>query len=242
MTAAEVITVTIRRGGERGVPVSADFQVPIAGDPIVLDLVTAIQRDQAPDLGYRFSCRVGMCGSCAMLVQGRPRWTCRTRVSLVVRRGRLDLAPLPGLPVVKDLAVDMAPFFEKWTAAGGRFRPCESGDAALALVAPESPARRAADAAIECIGCGVCAAACRVAGAEPGYPGPAALNRLWTLVNDVRDADGPRRLAEVAGPGGLFTCHSQGACTECCPKGLDPSRSIAGLKRAAGVAALRGTL
>jgi len=242
MTAGAIITVTIWRGGESGKPVRTEFRVPVSGDPTVLDLVTAIQRDQAPDLGYRFSCRVGMCGSCAMMVQGRPRWTCRTRVGVVVRRGRIDLAPLAGLPVIKDLAVDMAPFFEKWAAAGGSFRPCDAGDAALALIAPHSSARRAIDAAIECIGCGVCTAACRMARAEPGYLGPAALNRVWTLVNDVRDADGAKRLAEVAGPDGVFACHSQGACTECCPKGLDPRRSIAGLKRAAALAALKGEL
>jgi fumarate reductase iron-sulfur subunit len=242
MTASRSLTVTIWRGGESGRARPTPFRVPVTGDPTVLDLVTAIQRDQAPDLGYRFSCRVGMCGSCAMMVNGRPRWTCRTRVSLVVRRGGLELAPLAGLPVVKDLAVDMTPFFEKWVAAGGAFRPCDSGDTALALIAPDSPARRAAAAAIECIGCGVCTAACRVARAEPDYPGPAALNRVWTLVNDARDADGAQRLAELAGPGGVFTCHSQGACTDCCPKGLDPRRSIAGLKRAAALAALKGAL
>ena len=237
-----IVTIVIRRGGERGRAERAEFRVPVSGDPTVLDLVSTIQREQAPDLGYRFSCRVGMCGSCAMLVNGRPRWTCRTRVSLVVRRGRIELAPLPRLPVVKDLAVDMAPFFEKWTAAGGTFRPRDRSTQEFARVAPGDPRRREADAAIECIGCAVCTSACAMAAADPGYAGPAALNRVWTLVNDERDADGAARLVEAAGPGGAFSCRSHGACTRHCPKGLDPRRAAAGLRRAAALAALRGRL
>ena len=86
--------------------------------------MTAIQREQDATLSYRFACRVGMCGSCAMTVNGRPRWTCRTRVSEAVdAAGRLRLEPLRNLPVIKDLAVDMTPFFEKWRDAKGWFEP-----------------------------------------------------------------------------------------------------------------------
>src|SRR5215813_2272307 len=91
------------------------FSVPRRAHQTVLDVVTEIQREQDPTLAYRFACRVGMCGSCAMVVNGRPRWTCRTRVSEAVSEdGVLRLEPLRNFTVVKDLAVEMAAFFDKW--------------------------------------------------------------------------------------------------------------------------------
>src|ERR671919_56377 len=83
------------------------FAVPRRAHQTVLDVVTEIQRAQDATLAYRFACRVGMCGSCAMTVNGRPRWTCRTHVSKVAEGGRLEIGPLANLPVVKDLAADM---------------------------------------------------------------------------------------------------------------------------------------
>jgi fumarate reductase iron-sulfur subunit len=205
----------------------------------ILDVVTEIQREQDPTLAYRFACRVGMCGSCAMMVNGRPRWTCRTRVAAVVTEGDdLVLEPLRNLPVVKDLAVDMEPFFAKWTAAHGAFEPGDAPPQDFAVVAPDSPERQAVDAGIECINCGVCYAACDVVSWNPDYLGPAALNRAWTLVNDVRDRGQAARLDAVSGDAGCQSCHTHMSCTEHCPKALAPTFAIAGLKRATARAAL----
>ncbi len=107
------------------------YDVPAAPEPDLLDLVTYIQRVLDPSLAYRFACRVGMCGSCAMTVNGRPRWTCRTHVAKVAAEGELDIAPLANMPVIKDLAVDMREFFDKWARAKGAFVP--SDDAAARL-------------------------------------------------------------------------------------------------------------
>ena len=98
-------------------------------------------------------------------------------------------------------------------------------------IAPDSAGRIAADAAIECINCGVCYAACDTVRWNPDYLGPAALNRAWTLVNDVRDAGNTERLAAVAADGGCHACHSHQSCQEHCPVALNPTASIAGLKR-----------
>jgi fumarate reductase iron-sulfur subunit len=136
----------------------------------------------------------------------------------------------------------MREFFDKWAAARGRFVPRRTRRDPVERVAPDSPARRAVDAAIECIGCGVCHASCDIVTARPDYLGPAALNRAWTLVNDVRDGARAERLAAVAGDAGCHACHTQAGCTERCPKGLAPTASIAGLKRAAVRALLRGVL
>ena len=234
------LSVDIWRGAAEGR--FQTFQVPRRAHQTVLDVVTEIQRDQDATLSYRFACRVGMCGSCAMVVNGRPRWTCRTRVSeTVAADGKLQLEPLRNFTVVKDLTVDMAAFFDKWRDAKGHFEPGEA-QTDFQIVPPTTPERKAADAGIECIGCGVCHASCDVVAWRPDYLGPAALNRAWTLVNDVRDVQQKERLRAVAGDAGCHACHTQGSCNERCPKQIEPTAGIAGLKRLSARAAVRGEL
>ena len=167
-----------------------------------------------------------------MTVNGKPRWTCRTHVDKVAANGRLQLAPLENLPIVKDLVADMREFFDKWARARGHFKPTASRSDPIQQVRPDSAPRREADAGIECIGCGVCYSACDVVKWNRDYLGPAALNRAWTLVNDARDGGKHERLHAVAGDAGCHSCHTMMSCTEHCPKQLSPTRSIAGLKRA----------
>jgi fumarate reductase iron-sulfur subunit len=227
--AQSTLSVDIWRGAADGT--FQTFAVPRREHQTVLDVVTEIQRDQDATLSYRFACRVGMCGSCAMVVNGRPRWTCRTRVSEVIDGDKLTLEPLRNFTVVRDLAVDMAAFFDKWRDAKGHFIPGEP-QADFHVVPPSTPARRNADAGIECIGCGVCHSACEVVARNEDYLGPAPLNRAWTLVNDVRDGGDDVRINAVSGSAGCHACHSHMNCTEFCPRGISPTYSIAGLKRA----------
>ena len=235
-----ILRVALWRGGCDGRYVT--YEAPMHESQTVLDIVTWIQRNLDSTLSYRFACRVGMCGSCAMTVNGRPRWTCRTLISKVAASGRITIGPLRNLPVIKDLAADMQPFFEKWQRAKGRFAPSKTRSEPLERISPESPARRAADAAIECINCGVCYAACDTVRWNPDYLGPAALNRAWTLINDVRDAANVERLVAVAVGGGCHACHSHQSCSEQCPVGLNPTASIAGLKRRTAQAYWRGEI
>ena len=235
-----MLNVKIWRGTEVG-----DFQVfevPRQESQTVLDVVTHIQRNLDPTLSYRFACRVGVCGSCAMTVNGQARWTCRTHVSKVAADNQLEIAPLKNLPVVKDLVTDMRVFFDKWAQARGSFRGTKTRKDEFEQVRPESRARQAVDAAIECIGCGVCYSTCDVVSWNPRYLGPAALSRAWTLVNDVRDVDQTARLAAVAGDAGCNACHTHVSCSERCPKAISPTAGIAGLKRRALLAALKGDL
>jgi fumarate reductase iron-sulfur subunit len=225
---ADAMRVEIWRGDRAGA--FQAFAVARRENQTVLDVVTEIQRDHDATLSYRFACRVGMCGSCAMIVNGRPRWTCRTRVDQL-EAGPIRLEPLRNLPIVKDLAVDMAPFFDKWRDAHGYFEPGAHPPDDFAIVVPESPERQAADAGIECINCGICYSACDVVSWSEDYLGPAALNRAWTLVNDVRDRGQHQRLDAVSGDAGCHSCHTHMSCTEFCPKALSPTLSIAGLKR-----------
>ena len=238
---SESITVRLWRGNVSGGSF-VEYDVPLRASQTILDLVTWIQRNLAPDLSYRFACRVGMCGSCAMTVNGKPRWTCRTHVTAVMEDNTIKIEPLRNLPVIKDLACDLSAFFDKWTRAKGHFIPTLDREDPIALIAPDDRARREASAGIECINCAVCYAACDVVESNPDYLGPAALNRAWTLVNDVRDGDNPGRLRAITATGGCQNCHSQQGCASHCPMTLNPTRSIAGLKRAAAIAALKGAL
>jgi fumarate reductase iron-sulfur subunit len=234
------LLVRVWRGGEQGL--YHRFRVPREANQTVLDVVTYIQQRLDPTLSYRFACRVGMCGSCAMTVNGIARWTCRTHVAKVARDDRLEIGPLRNLPVIKDLVTDMSGFFDKWARAGGRLVPTATRKDDVARVPPDSPTRQAADAGIECIGCGVCYASCDVVSWNPDYLGPAALTRAWTLVNDVRDGARLDRLRAVAGDAGCHACHTHLSCTERCPKHISPTAAIAGLKRATALAALKGEL
>lgn len=237
---SRTLTVRVWRGTDQGA--FSTYDVPRQESQTVLDVVTHIQRHLEPTLSYRYACRVGMCGSCAMTVNGRPRWTCRTHVAKVADGDTLEIAPLANLPVIKDLATDMSEFFDKWARAKGQFQGSATRHEPFATVAPESAERQAANAGIECIGCGVCYASCDVVEWRPEFLGPAALNRAWTLANDERDVAQRERLRAVAGDVGCHACHTQGSCTERCPKQLQPTVSIAGLKRLAARAAIRGKL
>jgi len=228
------LTVRVWRGGDAGE--FATYRVPARASQTVLDVVTEIQRHQAPDLAYRFACRVGVCGSCAMVVNGVPRWACRTHVNRVVEAdagggGALTVEPLRNLPRIRDLACDMTPFFDKWQAAGGRFEGGATRAKPPAKVDPASAKRKAANAGIECINCAVCYAACDVVAGDSEYLGPAALLRAWTLVNDERHQARHEALDKAMGPGGCGSCHTQGSCMAHCPVGLSPTEGIAGLKR-----------
>jgi fumarate reductase iron-sulfur subunit len=234
------LTVRVWRGTAQGAFQS--FEVPRHASQTVLDVVTYIQRALDPTLAYRFACRVGMCGSCAMTVNGVARWTCRTHVDKVARGGTLELAPLANLPVIRDLVADMSEFFDKWARAKGSLESVRTRHDDFARVPPASAARRDADAGIECIGCGVCYASCDVVAWNRDYLGPAALNRAWTLVRDERDTARLERLRAVAGDAGCHACHTHMSCTERCPAHIAPTAAIAGLKREVAWAALRGGL
>ena len=138
------LSVSLWRGAQNGR--YETYRVPQRASQTVLDVVTFVQRHIDPTLSYRFACRVGVCGSCAMTVNGKPRWTCRTHVAKVAAGGKLEIGPLANLPVIKDLATDMQPFFEKWQQAEGAFASTKTRHDAIAQIRPDTPARKAADA------------------------------------------------------------------------------------------------
>jgi len=224
------LTVSVWRGSPQGGQLET-FEVPRHESQTVLDVVSWIQQYADPTLTYRYACRVGMCGSCAMMVNGVPRWTCRTHVGKVAKDGVLTVEPLRNLPIIKDLAADMDPFFDKWVKAEAVHHPSATRHDAMRQVDVESDERQQANAGIECINCAVCYAACDTVAGNPDYLGPAALQRAWTLYNDEREANPEAILDAVSGVGGCHNCHSMGSCTQYCPNELNPLAAITGLKR-----------
>jgi fumarate reductase iron-sulfur subunit len=207
------------------------FAVEAGPDTTVLDALVEIQRRQDPTLAFRYACRVGMCGSCAMVVNGRERWACRTRLA-ALEAGAVTVRPLYHFPLLRDLVVDMTPLTAKMRDVGAALVPAADAEP-YALTPAGSAERRDIDPAIECIGCGMCVSACTMVAHNGRFPGPAALNRAFTLVRDSRDAGGDARWAVLLSDDALARCHGQGNCTEVCPMGLAPTTSIVRLRQLA---------
>src|SRR5262245_58628781 len=196
----------------------------------ILDTLFALQRGPCPDLAFRFSCRVGMCGSCAMVVNGRERLTCSTLVKTV--GNNLKIEPLRNLPVVRDLAVDLKPFFAAYQRALPHFIPRDDLDQNGFYPIPhDSPEWKALDHQPQCIDCGSCYSACTLVTLNPRYLGPMALHRALNLIVDPRDRARSQRLNLVAGESGAYRCHHLGNCRDVCPRGISPTHSIERLKR-----------
>jgi succinate dehydrogenase/fumarate reductase-like Fe-S protein len=128
--------------------------------------------------------------------------------------------------------VDLAPLAEQTARVGGVFASKE-GEATFAPIGGDAPERRRIDPAIECIGCGLCMSACTMVANDARFPGPAALNRLFTVVSDSRDAGHPDRAAVLLSEDTLLRCHSQANCTDVCPMEISPTESILALRRRA---------
>ncbi|MBI4589952.1 MAG: succinate dehydrogenase/fumarate reductase iron-sulfur subunit [Candidatus Rokubacteria bacterium] len=195
----------------------------------VLDALVEIQREQDPTLAFRYACRVGMCGSCAVVINGRERWACRTLLASL-KADAVSVRPLYHFPLIRDLVVDMAPFAAKMKAVAAAFVP-KGGEEAFAPIGRNAKERRQIDGAIECIGCGACLSACTMVGWDKGFAGPAALNRAFTLMGDTRDGAGADRWPLLLSEEALFRCHGQANCTEVCPMELSPTESILKLRR-----------
>jgi fumarate reductase iron-sulfur subunit len=208
-----------------------EYRVTAAADTTVLDALVEIQRTQDPTLAFRYACRVGMCGSCAMVVNGRERWACRTRLESL-GQGPISVRPLYHFPLLRDLVVDMTPFAAKLRDVSAALTPREGAEP-YALVSSRSAERHEIDLAIECIGCGMCVSACTMVGHNDRFPGPAALNRALTLELDHRDGGREGRWRVLLGDDALARCHGQGNCTEVCPMSLSPADSIRRLRRLA---------
>lgn len=203
------------------------FTVPVQPGMTALEALFHILEREDGSLAFRYACRGAVCGSCAMHINGRYRLACATQMTELGEE--VVIRPLYHLPVVRDLVVDMRPFFEKYE----RIRPWLTneelvGDHELR----QSPAERARlDGLIECILCACCHSACPFTQTAPEYLGPALLLKAARFHEDSRDQAPSARLAVAGGEDGVWRCHTAMNCAEVCPKELNPTEAIALLKR-----------
>jgi succinate dehydrogenase/fumarate reductase iron-sulfur protein len=228
-----IYKVRVARATADGISTGAqEFEVALEERMTVLDALFRIQRQNDASLSFRCACRVGMCGTCAISINGVPRLACKTR-PLLLDSPCLDLAPLPNLPVMKDLVVSMEPFFAQWKRIRPALHPQDPNATELARVAAGSQYMRETAAKRDCITCGACYAACGIKSSSGEYLGPAAINKAFLRLLDPRDTATSERLAVINQErGGLWRCHTQFNCTAVCPKGITLTDSISWLKRA----------
>jgi succinate dehydrogenase / fumarate reductase iron-sulfur subunit len=196
----------------------------------LLDVLLRIRKEQDPTLAFRFACRVNMCGSCGMVINGREALACKTNVSDLPEGKDITLRPLNHFPIIKDLMVDMGPFFDKYIESLPFFEPKEKRDEPC-VIRPDSPARLDIGMATDCIACGCCVSSCTMVDNHEGYAGPAALNRAFTLLADERDALFIPRLTRALES--CYNCRTEFNCTEVCPKQISGTYAIKYIQRLA---------
>jgi len=211
------------------------FEVTTRPRMTVLDALFQVLETKDRLLAFRYSCRSAVCGSDAMFINGKQRLACNTQISEL--GDEVTIAPLPRIPVVKDLAVDIRPFFEKMERIKPFLVPREPYPEKEFLQSPKD--RLKIDVAIDCIDCGACLSACPSAWTDPDYIGPAASVKAARFVADTRDIAKKERLKLVGCEDGVWRCHTIFNCADACPKSIDPPHFIQYLKRKATVAALR---
>ena len=204
--------------------VSYEVELPEDRDIFVLDLLHMI-KDQDTTLSYRRSCREGVCGSDGINMNGKNGLACVTPVSQVARRGKLVLRPLPGLPVVRDLVVDMAQFYEQYSKVKPYLISKEPPPEKERLQSPED--REKLDGLYECILCACCSTSCPSFWWNPDkFIGPAGLVAAYRFLADSRDTATEERLENLDDPFSVFRCRGIMNCVSVCPKGLNPTRAI----------------
>ena len=204
--------------------VSYEVELPEDRDIFVLDLLHMI-KDQDTTLSYRRSCREGVCGSDGINMNGKNGLACVTPVSQVARRGKLVLRPLPGLPDVRDIVVDMAQFYEQYSKVKPYLISKEPPPEKERLQSPED--REKLDGLYECILCACCSTSCPSFWWNPDkFIGPAGLVAAYRFLADSRDTATEERLADLDDPFSVFRCRGIMNCVSVCPKGLNPTRAI----------------
>lgn len=198
--------------------------LPEGKDLMVLDVLELLKKAD-PTLSYRRSCREGVCGSDGINMNGKNGLACITPVSEVAKRGKLVLRPLPGLPVIRDLIVDMSQFYAQYEKIKPYLINDKPPPAQERLQTPED--RAELDGLYECILCACCSTSCPSFWWNPDkFIGPAGLLQAYRFLADSRDTATAERLAELDDPFSVFRCRGIMNCVSVCPKGLNPTRAI----------------
>ncbi len=213
-------------------PHSQEFNVPSSRGMTVLDGLIYIKENLDSTFTFRASCRMGICGSCGMLVNSYPHLACHTQIE-EFHSDTLTIKPLPNLPIIKDLVADLTPMFNNHKSMKPYIiRPDTEEMESPTAEFGQRPEELATFLQFTyCIKCGLCVSACPTSGSDKLFPGPQALAQCYRYCADKRDGGGQERLSLVSTDHGVWHCHLAGACSEACPKGVDPALAIQLLKR-----------
>ena len=217
-----------------GQPRYQHYELRLAPHTPVLTALLRIREEIDPTLTLRYSCRSAICGSCAMLVNSKSRLACRTPVGPEVQEhGRIVIDPMRNQPVLRDLVVDQRPFWARYEAMEPHLILDPSHPMPEDATTQMSPAQVARfEGTPRCISCASCYSACPAVEADPAFPGPMALAKLYRFVVDPRDTAEKARLQKIQ-INGLWLCLRCHLCTESCPKDVRPSERIRDLKELA---------
>ncbi len=241
------LTITVRRSRpeSEGGPFDQDFRLDFHRGLTVLEALIRIKNELDGSLSLRYSCRSAICGSCAMSINGSEKLACRTSVRQEYERhGRVRVAPLKNLPIIKDLVVDLSPF---WRTIRG-VTPWLSKESAVPTDARTGqlkifPARTQFHNVDACIMCGACVAACATHEVSRGFLGPAALAKADRFLEDPRESESVKtfRLRQLQDENGIWDCTRCNFCVQVCPKDVKPMEAIIRLRRASLDRGLTGT-
>jgi fumarate reductase iron-sulfur subunit len=214
------------------------YEVPVRREWVVLDALNHIKDNVDGSLTYRWSCRMGICGSCGMMVNGEPKLTCATFLSSYANYGgKIRVEPLRYFPVIRDLVTEIGGFVQKLKKAKPWLIRIDNDQLQVGqgeyLQTPDQLDRYKQFSM--CINCTLCYAACPVVGLDPIFIGPAALALAQRYNMDSRDQGAAERTAVLAHPDGIWGCTFVGECTRVCPKHVDPAGAIQQYKIAAVV-------
>ena len=204
------------------------FQVEIRKGMNLLEALFRIQDEQDGTLAFRYSCRGAVCGSCAMRVNGKDVLACRTHVESLPEKPVL-IEPLPHFQVIRDLVVNMSPFFNHYRKIEPYLHGKPISSRTEYIMREED--RKEIDPYIQCILCGICFATCPAFEKDPGFLGPAMLAKAYRFLADSRDIRNEEILKDVNNQQGVWGCKTVFNCMEVCPKQVPPTHAIVKMRR-----------
>ena len=233
MASEKIIKFHVRRYDPKrdDAPYYRSYDVPVKEGMVILEALHYIRENFDPSLAWRYSCRMGVCGSCGMLINGSPTLACNTQI-MDISDTEITVGPLPNFRIMKDLVPELEPMFEKHRSIMPYIVRNEAE-----LDDPEGEYYQTPHQLEEylqftfCIKCGCCMAACPTLATDPNYVGPQPLTQAHRYNKDTRDGGRTKRNELTGSRDGASKCHYAGECSRVCPKGVDPAKAIQLMKR-----------
>ncbi|MEO0270304.1 MAG: succinate dehydrogenase iron-sulfur subunit [candidate division WOR-3 bacterium] len=209
------------------------YEIEVKEGMTVLDVLLYIKENLDPTLSLRFSCRMGICGSCGMIINGKPELACHTQIKKIVENGKIKVEPIPNLTLIRDLVPDLQSAFIKHK----KIKPYLIRKDEKEQENPKREYKQTPSELLEylqfsyCIQCGLCISSCPVSSTDEDFLEPYVLAQAYRYCIDSRDEGFSERLKIVSKSHGVLNCHFAGGCSKACPKGVDPALAIQLLKR-----------